>query len=347
MSEVIFNLLPSKNKGGMEKMFLHYSEIMQVGGYEVVALVPKQFQYFAELKDLDVVYEIFDVSGHYNIRAVIKFLCLCRRYKPGLVMAHNGKGFSVINLARRFLPKMLKDVAMCHGGSLKRVLPFNHAVVVSKYIGDDLRGKGYLNSIFHVPNFLKRKNIPDPVSLTKKELEIFRFGAISRLVKGKDFDFMLQSFAMLNLDNIELIIAGDGEERGRLEQLTIDLGIVSKVKFLGWVSDNGSFFQQIDCLIHPAFAEPFGLIILEAMSCKVPVIAARSCGPKEIITDNENGFLFEPREITSLKQKMQLVLEKSELKDATSYAGYKLMRDKYDFTNGKSNLLQVIKKINA
>lgn len=341
--KIVFNLLASESRGGMEKVFLDYAEIMKQDGYKVVAVVPKKFRYFPQLEKLNISCEILNVSGHYDHIAAIKFLFLCRKYKPSLIIAHNGRAFALVNFVRGFL-KGIKDIAVCHGGGFKRMMNFSYAITISKFLSDKLTNEGYNGEVFYVPNFLKF-DLALPKMREKKRG--FSFGAISRLDKNKNFAFLIKAFAQIQEENIELVIAGDGEEKENLEKLVKDLGIGEKVRFLGWFEDSKEFFEGIDCLVHPALIEAFGLVVIEGMSHRLPVIAADSLGPKEIITDYHNGLLFQPNDITDLKQKMLLVLKNNELRGSLARHGYELAHTEYSFSRGKKNLLQVIDKINA
>jgi glycosyltransferase involved in cell wall biosynthesis len=69
------------------------------------------------------------------------------------------------------------------------------------------------------------------------------------------------------------------------------------------------FWPKIDCLVHTAETEPFGRIIIEAMSHCIPVIAAAGGGPAEIITHGKTGLLFSPNDIEDLLKAMKTISE--------------------------------------
>ncbi|WP_338885376.1 glycosyltransferase [Xenorhabdus sp. TH1] len=94
--------------------------------------------------------------------------------------------------------------------------------------------------------------------------------------------------------NATLLIAGDGEIRKNLEELTYKLGIEDKVKFLGYQSDMTSFYKKIDIYLSTPVTEPFGLSCIEALSYGVPVIFPFVDGQPEAIKNGYCGIGLKP-----------------------------------------------------
>ena len=118
-----------------------------------------------------------------------------------------------------------------------------------------------------------------------------------RLIRGKGLEVVIRALREVGVPGgIRLEVAGDGPERAGLEGLAGSLGVAGDVSFRGWVRDMRSFWEGCDVAIVPSneLAESFGMVAVEAMACRLPVIASRSGGLSEIIADGETGFLFEP-----------------------------------------------------
>ncbi len=90
----------------------------------------------------------------------------------------------------------------------------------------------------------------------------------------------------------QLVLVGDGPDRSQAEWLAHDLGIHSRVHFLGKQDRVNELLGLADLFLMPSEMESFGLAALEAMACKVPAIATRVGGVPELIDDGENGLLF-------------------------------------------------------
>ena len=90
----------------------------------------------------------------------------------------------------------------------------------------------------------------------------------------------------------QLILIGDGPDRSSAEWLAHDLGIHSRIHFLGKQERVSELLALADLLLMPSELESFGLAALEAMACKVPSIATRVGGVPELIDDGVTGLLF-------------------------------------------------------
>jgi len=92
-----------------------------------------------------------------------------------------------------------------------------------------------------------------------------------------------------------------------LEKLVVSYNLESKIEFTGFIDNIPEFLQQIDILCHTALNEPFGRVIIEAMSCEKPVIAYNSGGIKEILTDN-TGILVPENNIEVFAMELEELL---------------------------------------
>ncbi len=95
----------------------------------------------------------------------------------------------------------------------------------------------------------------------------------------------------------ELVMVGDGPDRGPAEYLARELGVERWVEFLGKQAHVERLIRQADVLLLPSDLEAFGLAALEAMACGVPPVATRVGGLPELITDGVDGFLEAPGDI--------------------------------------------------
>lgn len=147
---------------------------------------------------------------------------------------------------------------------------------------------------------------PKQVSRTERDKSASEFGVqgspligiAARLSKSKGHPVLLEAFARLleSLPDAQLLIAGDGEERASLNLLTFKLGIAPSVHFLGSIRNVRGFLGMLDIFVHPSISEGLGIAVIEAMSMKLPVVATKVGGLKELITDGVEGILVEPND---------------------------------------------------
>jgi L-malate glycosyltransferase len=119
--------------------------------------------------------------------------------------------------------------------------------------------------LFHLSNFRPVKRVVDAVKI---------FAQVAREVPA------------------QLVMVGDGPDRSAAEWLAHDLGIHSRIHFVGKQDRVHALLPLADLMLMPSELESFGLAALEAMACKVPAIATRVGGVPELIDDGVTGLLF-------------------------------------------------------
>lgn len=141
----------------------------------------------------------------------------------------------------------------------------------------------------------------------------FSYLAVGNLVEMKGFHVLLRAFAakLHGRSDVTLRIAGAGPERSRLENLASELGLKSQVEFLGRIDREQirSAMRVANVLVLPSFQETFGVVLIEAMSTGIPVIATRCGGPEEIITA-DTGLLTSPGDVEELGKALVEVRER-------------------------------------
>ncbi len=120
-------------------------------------------------------------------------------------------------------------------------------------------------------------------------------GTASRLNEIKNIPMMLRVFKQVNeqLENVYLVIAGDGPERKALEQMVDDFGIAEKVKFIGMRFDLPEIYPLFDVFLLTSFTEGISVTLLEALGSAVPVVVTDVGGNKEILSGANSSFLIE------------------------------------------------------
>ena len=136
-------------------------------------------------------------------------------------------------------------------------------------------------------------------------------GMVCRLVEQKGIPYALRAFQLIadRFPSAQLVIAGDGELLDELKGLSAELGIADRARWLGWRSDADDLIAAFDVLLLPSLWEGFGLVLLEAMSRRVPVIASKVSAIPEVVIDGETGILVEARDVPGLAAAISRLLD--------------------------------------
>lgn len=109
--------------------------------------------------------------------------------------------------------------------------------------------------------------------------------------KNKGLSALLRAVAECEKFPLKLLVAGS-DDRREYDEAIEKLGITTKVKFLEPSADVMKFYAAADAYVGPSLEDAYGLPILEAMACGLPVIASARAGASEILRDGENGFIL-------------------------------------------------------
>lgn len=148
-----------------------------------------------------------------------------------------------------------------------------------------------------------RKRISIRTTLTIKE-DNFVFINVGRLTPAKDQSTLLKAFQLVNnnYNNTKLIIVGDGELKQQLEDEKNKLGLYNSVFFIGARSNVEDYYNASDCFVLSSAWEGFGIVLVEAMACQLPVIATKSGGCSEVV--NNESFIVPIEKPYLLSNKM-------------------------------------------
>lgn len=207
---------------------------------------------------------------------------------------------------------------------------------ISNYTANEIK-KYYEREIKIIP-FSAAIEILKDEKQEKSDKKIILF--VGRLVKRKGVNYLILALKeVLKEIEAKLIIVGDGGERKNLEKLTNELNLNNYVEFKGFVSDKelAYYYKNCDLFVLPAIVdekgdtEGLGVVLLEAMVYKKPVIASAVGGILDIVKDYENGILVPEKEPKILAEKILEVLKDEKLAKKLGENGYKLVKENFSW----------------
>jgi glycosyltransferase involved in cell wall biosynthesis len=162
---------------------------------------------------------------------------------------------------------------------------------------------------------------------------------VGRLVEEKGAQDLVRAAALLadTLPDCSVLIVGDGQHRGALEQLTSRLGLKKKISFAGWVPPSSipHYLAAADVFVAPSrrstdgWVEAQGLTILEAMATDVPVVSTRLGGVVDVVIDGRTGLLVPERAPDRIAAAVNTLVRQPSLASRLRTSARRLARSKF------------------
>ena len=157
--------------------------------------------------------------------------------------------------------------------------------------------------------------------------------ALIRLTISKVL-ILLNSLSKLNQRRWRLKIVGDGDLKQKYKDLSRQLKLELQVEFAGKLDDKELIrsLQNSDLLILPSINsnEAFGIVLIEALACGVPVIASDLPGVRKVFENRQEGLLIEPNNTEDLTRKLKFILNNENVRRNMAKSAQKLVKRKYD-----------------
>lgn len=162
--------------------------------------------------------------------------------------------------------------------------------------------------------------IPNPMSFlpsSYSDVSSKRVIGVGRYMYQKGFDFLIDIWADIykKYPEWKLVLFGNGRKRKMLEERAKKLGLTKVIEFNDPTNNIEEEYKKSSIFALTSRYEGFGLVLIEAMSCGLPSVAySCKCGPRDIISNEEDGFLIEMGDKTSYVEKLSLLIENEELR---------------------------------
>ncbi len=294
---------PFRLSGRSEGIFYHE---VPVSNYPLFEFPPYDLALASRMAEVAEFYELDILHVHYaiphSVSALLarQMLAVRGRRLPFVTTLH-GTDITLVGLDRVYLPITRHSIQESDGVTsiseyLKQKTIADFGVtrpieVITNFVNCDI----YEPIQDEAKRACARKRLAQPEEALLMHLSNFR--PVKRVVD------VIKIFARIaSKMPAQLVLIGDGPDRSAAEWLAHDLGIHTRVHFIGKQESVNQLLPLADLLLMPSQLESFGLVALEAMACKVPSIATRVGGVPEVIDDGVTGLLYEPGDIDSMAQ---------------------------------------------
>jgi glycosyltransferase involved in cell wall biosynthesis len=223
----------------------------------------------------------------------------------------NKKMYCLDRLLQR-LPKKIvavsspvKDSLVQHGIQGDRVVVLNNGIPIAKY------------SITKNVQYRALLGIPE---------DAFVFVTIGRLIEQKGIDILIQAFSR-GLPGAHVLIVGQGPKEKELKNMVAQQGLVDHVHFLGVRKDIPDILATSDCFVLASRWEGLGIVVLEAMASKLPIIISNFKAGKDMIEHGVQGLVVECENQKALHDEMRRLMGDGSLQQRLADAAYKRVAD--------------------
>jgi glycosyltransferase involved in cell wall biosynthesis len=172
-----------------------------------------------------------------------------------------------------------------------------------------------------------------------------------RLAKRKGVAWFIRNVLPKLPEEVIYVIAGDGPDKENIQNAVRETNLESRVKLLGYVSDEtrNILFNTCDLFIQPNIKVPgdmegFGISVIEAASCKIPVLASRLEGLQDAIKDGQDGFLIEPEDPEAWTSKINELLSNENFRKEFGEKARQFVIDNFRWKKIAEKYLEEIKK---
>ncbi len=281
-------LLGSDKDGGAETYFLSLVEALRSNGVAQACALRAHAGREQRLEQVGIDTCVLPFGGLLDLSTRGRVRRFAKTEGAGALIAW-------MNRAARHSPKGPWGRIGRLGGyyGLKYYRGFDHLVANTRDIEAWIIRQGWpREKVRYIPNFAAPSAAPaaDRAALDTPEGAPLLLG-LGRLHVNKGHDVSLRALA--RLPDAYLWIAGSGPLENELRALAEQLGVSSRVRFLGWREDATSLYRAADLCLFPSRFEPLGNVVIQAWAHGLPVVAAASQGPKDLIHTEENGLLVD------------------------------------------------------
>lgn len=293
----IVNVIITSQNGGAEQVFIDYMIALKNLGHEVFAIVKEDAPYAKTLEELGIgIKKITNKFGYHDIGAIKKISKTIEEFDADITVSHMGRSVSLVRKSlARISNKKILEVAVNHSMNVKRSIGADVILSVNKEIFyKTIDGGQKEDASFVIHNAISIDDMAQKYQ-PLQDKEIITIGAMGRIDETKGVAYLIKAIKELEEfkdKKFHLKIAGSGPKEDDFKKLTSDLNLNEKVEFCGWINDKKSFFDQIDIFCLASDNETFGLVLLEAMKYKKPIIATASDGAKEVLRDDRNAAII-------------------------------------------------------
>ena len=334
----ILHVSSARQFGGGERHFVDLTNALVQRGHEVFAALIPESPLLPELQRIpDRNILALPLRNSLDIAGAFKLRRFAREHQIEIIHAHVGRDYPLAALAvgragktRLVLTRhVMFPLSQLHKLTRRRV---SRVIAVSNGVADALKQQGVFQAvqirvIHHGINPDRYRFEKD--NRQRRRNQLLRVGMLGELSPNKGQPDFVRAAAIVaaQLEDVEFVIAGSdkstrGQNRREIETLIDACGLGNRIRLIDSIVDAPAFLSGLDLFVSASHTEAFGLAIIEAMACDVPVVATETAGAREIIEPNRSGRLVPVGGVEDLaKAMLELLSDKEQRERLAKNAG--------------------------
>lgn len=347
----LLQITASKVWRGHEQKIIYLNEAFKEHNYVeeqyIICPINSPVYEVAQQKKMNV--SGFDIKGEYDLAFAKQLAQFVKKHNIDVVFIHNSKSHTLAVLSH-LLYKLDAPLVLCRTlikrvdtnflrkwkynySGIKKIICVSYPVVDAlKFAVKDHSKLCVVGSVTDVNKFTKTQkdgiihkefNIPSDYKI---------IGNIAEFTGFKDHITWVNTVAELvkrNTIKAKYVLIGKGKLEQEVRQQVKDLDLEDHIIFAGFRKNIPELLPEFDLFMFTSNNEPTGGVLLESYACRVPIVAANAGGIPEVIVNNETGLLAEVGNPIDFADKVEYLIDNTDLKDKFITNGYQYLIDNF------------------
>ncbi|MCP2618502.1 glycosyltransferase family 4 protein [Candidatus Aminicenantes bacterium AC-335-A11] len=343
----LFHIDAGKEWRGGQRQVLYLTDELVKRGYPVRLITQPDSPLHHEARKRNIPVIKVRIRNEFDLLAVMRIAYFLKKERAILVHFHDAHSLAVGSIAANIMKTPLKVLSRRVDFPLRK--NFLSKIKYSKGIDGIIAISNGIKKVLMEEKIIDEKSIEvihpgTDFSLFKlkfdknylrKELgfskDDYLVGIIAHLADHKGHKYLIEASQFINkvTNKIKIIIVGEGPLKMELRKKAKKLNTTNIVFFLGFRKDIPQILHSLDLFVLSSYLEGLGSSILDAMACKLPVVATSTGGIPEAVKNGVTGILVPPRNPKALAEAILKLYKDKDLAKKMGEEGFKLVHEKF------------------
>jgi len=358
----LFHIDAGKEWGRIQRQAFFLAKELKRQGYPFFFVVQPKSPLYFKAREADLPVFPLRIRSEFDLLAIFRLALAMRRNRCLLAHFHDAHSFTVGSVAASLTKVPIRiisrrvDFPLRQNPVSKRKYRKNvdSIIAISEGVKEVLMKGGIPEEVIEV--------IPSGIDFTpydeasssdylRREFSFapddYLVGIVTHLAEHKGHTYLIQATKILkeHTDKIKVIILGGGPLKFELDEQARELKIEDIVYFLGFREDIPQILSSLDLFVLSSYLEGMGSSFLEAMACRLPVVATRTVGIPEVVVHKKTGLLVSSRSPSYLAKAILKLYKDRNLGSRLGQRGYEVARQKFSAEAMAVKIIDLYEKI--